>query len=118
MTEEQKKKCDEIYKLYALKYINRGFGLFWIMDIFRCILILLGYPNNRLFMQSKFYIKLTVSLAKVFNRDITKKEAKEICNEVNNIINSLFAIPTFKHIFWSIANYFDNDNNKENENNE
>jgi|GEM_PF-5813093 len=53
MTEEQKKKCEEIYNLYNFD--------------FRFLLI-----------KKDEFIKITISLAKVFNRDITEEEAEKL----------------------------------------
>ena len=133
MTEEQKKKCEEIYKLYELNYRNSGI----IKNIAKFILISFGImPVFYLNRYGSGWIKIAMLLAKVFNKNITKKEAKKICNRVFiSILHAplkfgkvpalliafmpfLVFIPIFSKfsnlfefdcMFWSIANYFDNE---------
>ena len=82
MTEEQKKKCKEIYDLYIHN----------IED-------------------SKGIIEYVISLAKVFNKDITEEEAKEIHYNIfkeacaSNVVMNLYM--PYITTFWGIANYFD-----------
>ena len=82
MTEEQKKKCEEIYNLYNFD--------------FRFLLI-----------KKDEFIKITISLAKVFNRDITEEEAEKIIS-INKVISgSTNPINNDIATFWAIVNYFD-----------
>ena len=102
MTEEQKKKCEEIYKLYALNYRNSGI----IKGVAKFILISCGImPLFYLDRYGGRWIKIAMLLAKVFNRDITKKEAKEICNAA--FIYTFHDALGFDGMFWKIVNYFD-----------
>ena len=82
MTEEKKKKIEEIYNLYNFD--------------FRFLLI-----------KKDEFIKITISLAKVFNRDITEEEAEKIIS-INKVISgSVNPINNDIATFWSIVNYFD-----------
>ena len=82
MTEEQKKKIEEIYNLYNFD--------------FRFLLI-----------KKDEFIKITISLAKVFNRDITEEEAEKIIS-INKVISgSVNPIKNNIATFWAIVNYFD-----------
>ena len=85
MTEEQYKKCIEIG--YSFKSECRYFP----------------------FLNKDDFIKITISLAKVFNKDITEEEAKEIFDNIweykccsSNPLN------VYYYTFWGIADYFDN----------
>ena len=82
MTEEQKKKIEEIYNSYNFD--------------FRFLLI-----------KKDEFIKITISLAKVFNRDVTEEEAEKIIS-INKVISGS-ANPIKNNIatFWAIVNYFD-----------
>ena len=82
MTEEKKKKIEEIYNLYSFD--------------FRFLLI-----------KKDEFIKITISLAKVFNKDITEEEAEKIIN-INKVISGS-ANPIKNNIatFWAIVDYFD-----------
>lgn len=83
MTEEQKKKCYEIYDLYSRNIVD-----------------------------SKGIIEPVISLAKVFNIDITEEEAKEIFHNIfkeacnKNMVMNLYM--PYHTTFWEIADYFDN----------
>ena len=83
MTEEQKKKCYEIYDLYSRNIVD-----------------------------SKGIIEPVISLAKVFNKEITEEEAKEIFHNIfkeacnKNMVMNLYM--PYHTTFWEIANYFDN----------
>ena len=102
MTEEQKKKCEEIYKLYELNYRNSGI----IKNIAKFILISFGImPVFYLNRYGSGWIKIAMLLAKVFNKNITKKEAKEICNAA--FIYTFRDALGFDGMFWEILNYFD-----------
>ena len=82
MTEEQKKKCEEIYNSYNFD--------------FRFLLI-----------KKDEFIKITISLAKVFNKDITEEEAEKIIS-INKVISgSTNPINNDIATFWAIVNYFD-----------
>ena len=124
MTEEQKKKCEEIYNLLIDSYLK-------------------VIPGCSFYYSNKYeWIKITMLLAEVFNKKITEEKAEEISNNIySNIYRmteiSMRAVPVeplvapntifweivdyFGKGHWEIANYFDkhfdNDNNKENENN-
>lgn len=85
MTEEQKKKCKEIidFELFVKAYNKSSVG--------------------------SIIITMTISLAKVFNKDITEEEAKEIFDNIweykccsSNPLN------VYYYTFWGIADYFDN----------
>ena len=102
MTEEQKKKCEEII------YSN---------------IIVVTAANIRSDIPIEITINLIISLAKVFNKKITKEKAFYIINEiVKNDYYKLYlhsscytAVANFiKNIGWEIANYFDNENNNNN----
>ncbi|TXJ59032.1 hypothetical protein EPJ74_11600 [Brachyspira aalborgi] len=82
MTGEQKKKIEEIYNLYNFD--------------FRFLLI-----------KKDEFIKITISLAKVFNKDITEEEAEKIIS-INKVISgSTNPINNDIATFWAIVNYFD-----------
>lgn len=82
MTEEQYKECKEIYNSYNFD--------------FRFLLI-----------KKDEFIKITISLAKVFNKDITKEEAEKIII-INKVISgSTNPINNDIATFWAIVNYFD-----------
>ena len=82
MTEEKKKKIEEIYNLYNFD--------------FRFLLI-----------KKDEFIKITISLAKVFNKDITEEEAEKIIS-INKVISgSTNPINNDIATFWAIVNYFD-----------
>ena len=82
MTEEQKKKCEEIYN--------------------SC-----NFDFRFLLMKKDEFIKITISLAKVFNRDITEKEAEKIININKVIFGSANPINNDIDTFWNIVNYFE-----------
>lgn len=117
MTEEQKKKCEEIYKLYELNYRNSGI----IKNIAKFILISFGImPVFYLNRYGSGWIKIAMLLSKVFNKNITKKEAEKIIdifykNQINPLYRNRIIIPirilmnqsNYRYIFWKIANYFD-----------
>ena len=82
MTEEQKKKIEEIYNSYNFD--------------FRFLLI-----------KKDEFIEITISLAKVFNRDITEEEAEKIIS-INKVISgNTNPINNDIATFWAIVNYFD-----------
>lgn len=82
MTEEQKKKIEEIYNLY-------------------------NFDFRFLLMKKDEFIKITISLAKVFNRDITEEEAEKIIS-INKVISgSVNPIKNNIATFWAIVDYFD-----------
>ena len=107
MTEEQKKKCEEIYNLH--------------IDLPLKIQPVLYLHKDRWF-------KITILLAEVFNKNITEEEAGEIFDNIFNnigkmncvkakaillpIVISLMSQSDYKDIFWKIANYFDNGNQR------
>ena len=88
MTEEQYKKCIEI----AYSFISE------------CQY----FP----FLHEDDFIKITISLAKVFNKEITEEEAKEIFHNIfkeacnKNMVMNLYM--PYHTTFWEIADYFDN----------
>ena len=72
MTEEQKKKCEEIINSYKSKLVD--------VDI-----SLLINPFSSIFQSVHQYVEIThmtISLAKVFNKDITEKEAEKIISDL------------------------------------
>lgn len=79
MTEEQKKKCYEIYDLYSRNIVD-----------------------------SKGIIEPVISLAKVFNKDITEEEAKEISKNISKA-NTISSNPhtNSSAAILGIANYLD-----------
>ena len=106
MTEEQKKKCEEIYNLH------------------------IDFPLKirPIFLPKFGWVKIAMLLAEVFNKNITKEEAEKIIdifykNQINPLYRNRIIIPirilmnqsNYRYIFWKIANYFDS-NNKENNN--
>ena len=118
MTEEQRKQCEKII----------GLRLFIIkVDAFSANLYCHTSDHY-----DKRTIDLIISLAKVFNKDITKENAFYIINEILKIDyyklytqfnNELYKAHNegyradegvIKSMCWAIANYFDNENkNKE-----
>ena len=96
MTEEQKKKCEEIINSCCK---NPTATIFCYPDI----------------------VRITISLAKVFNKDMAKEETIDIYNKFYKAISSfqcVSCLQTFLRIADYFDKHFDNDNNKENENNE
>ena len=83
MTEEQKIKCEEIYNSYNL--------------------------NSRYIVEKDEFIKITMLLAKVFNRDITEEEAEKIIsiNEAIYVGANVIDININIETFWNIVNYFE-----------
>ena len=80
MTEEQKKKCEKIYNLYKLD--SRNSGLFTnIKESVKFILMPI-IPSSYLVKYGGRWIKITMLLAKVFNKDITKEKADYIVDEI------------------------------------
>lgn len=76
MTEEQKKKCEKIYNLYKLD--SRNSGLFTnIKESVKFILMPI-IPSSYLVKYGGRWIKITMLLAKVFNKNITKEEAEKL----------------------------------------
>lgn len=53
------------------------------------------------------YIQITISLGKIFNKEITEEKAKEIFNNIYKVVSSNPFV-NFYHGFWDIANYLDN----------
>ena len=86
MTEEQKKKCEEIYNLH--------------IDLPLKIQPVLYLHKDRWF-------KITILLAEVFNKNITEEEAEKIIS-INKVISgSTNPIKNNIATFWAIVNYFD-----------
>ncbi|TXJ53455.1 GTPase [Brachyspira aalborgi] len=73
MTEEQKKKCEEIINSYKTKLGDIDIGL--LMNPFSIIPLI--HHQHRYDVKS-----MTISLAKVFNKDITEKEAEKIISDL------------------------------------
>lgn len=110
MTEEQKKKCEEIYNLH------------------------IDFPLKirPIFLPKFGWVKIAMLLAEVFNKNITEEEAGEIFDNIFNDINKngmncvkakAILLPiginpisqsNYKDTFWKIANYFDNGNKEAN----
>lgn len=124
MIEEQNRKCEEIINDYKIKLGE--------VDI-----SLLINPFSSIFQSVHQYAVenityMTISLAKVFNKDITEEEAGEIFDNIFNDINKngmncvkakAILLPiginpisqsNYKDTFWKIANYFDNGNKEAN----
>ena len=109
MTEEQKKKCEEIYNLN--------------IDLPLKI-------KPVLYLHKDGWFKITILLAEVFNKNITEEEAGEIFDNIFNNIGKMNCVKAkaillpiginlmsqsyYKDIFWKIANYFDNGNKEAN----
>lgn len=110
MTEEQKKKSEEIYNLH------------------------IDFPLKirTIFLPKFGWVKIAMLLAEVFNKNITEEEAGEIFDNIFNDINKngmncvkakAILLPiginpisqsNYKDTFWKIANYFDNGNKEAN----
>ena len=84
MTEEQYKRCKEIYASCKSDY--------------QC------FP----FLHKGHFIKITISLAKVFNKEITEGEAEEIAENISKT-NTISSNPhtNSNATFCGIINYFD-----------
>ena len=116
MTEEQKKQIDGIIKLKT-----------FFIPVVSVYAISINNPIP--IYHERMTIELVITLAKVFNKEITKEKAFCIINEIvkNNyyeaypkIRSSGEIVAYIKNISWAIANYFDkhfDNDNKENENN-
>lgn len=76
MTEEQKKKCEEIINSYKTKLGDIDIGL--LMNPFSIIPLI----HNQHRYDVKSIISMTISLAKVFNKDISEEEAKKIISDL------------------------------------
>ena len=76
MTEEQKKKCEEIINSYKTKLGDIDIGL--LMNPFSIISLI--HHQHRYDVKS--IISMTISLAKVFNKDISEEEAKKIISDL------------------------------------
>ena len=108
MTEEQKKKCEEIYNLH------------------------IDFPLKirPIFLPKFGWVKIAMLLAEVFNKNITEEEAGEIFDNIFNNIGKMNCVKAkaillpiginpisqsnYKDTFWKIANYFDNGNKEAN----
>ena len=108
MSEEQKKKCEEIYNLH------------------------IDFPLKirPIFLPKFGWVKIAMLLAEVFNKNITEEEAGEIFDNIFNNIGKMNCVKAkaillpiginpisqsnYKDIFWKIANYFDNGNKEAN----
>ena len=99
MTEKQYKKCEEII---SNLYKNSG--------LLKEVILMTRIFKPVFYLR---WIKITMLLAKVFNKNITKKEAKEIVININNNVGALFTVDMLINlkinafIFWGIANYLD-----------
>lgn len=94
MIEEQKRKCEEIINDYKIKLGE--------VDI-----SLLINPFSSIFQSVHQYAVenityMTISLAKVFNKDITEEEAKKIVS----VLKDTEKCQDIESIGWAIANYF------------
>lgn len=109
MTEEQKKKCEEIYNLH------------------------IDFPLKirPIFLPKFGWVKIAMLLAEVFNKNISEEEAGEIFDNIFNNIGKMNCVKAkaillpiginpisqsnYKDTFWKIANYFDEEqkNNKD-----
>ena len=94
MIEEQNRKCEEIINDYKIKLGE--------VDI-----SLLINPFSSIFQSVHQYAVenityMTISLAKVFNKDITEEEAKKIVS----VLKDTEKRQDIESIGWAIANYF------------
>ncbi|WP_288519860.1 GTPase [uncultured Brachyspira sp.] len=76
MTEEQKKNCEEIINSYKSKL--GGVDISLLMNPFSIIPLI--HHQHRYDVKS--IISMTISLAKVFNKDISEEEAKKIISDL------------------------------------
>ena len=94
MIEEQKRKCEEIINDYKIKLGDVDISLLInpFSSIFQSI--------NQYAVENITY--MTISLAKVFNKDITEEEAKKIVS----VLKDTEKRQDIESIGWAIANYF------------
>uniref|UniRef100_UPI003D7CDECD GTPase domain-containing protein n=1 Tax=Brachyspira sp. TaxID=1977261 RepID=UPI003D7CDECD len=117
MTEEQRKQCKEIIEL-RMSII----GIPAVAHIPIPIILFSNTLHYDKMAYDKETIDLIISLAKVFNKDITEEKAFYIAKEiVETNYNKVYPlgysrIDFIKKIGWATADYFDN--NKEKNNNE
>ena len=121
MTEEQRKQCEEIIEL-RMSII----GVPAVVHIPIPMILFSNTLHYDKMAYDKLTIGLIISLAKVFNKDITEEKAfyiaKEMAKEiVETNYNKVYPlgyskVDFIKNIGWAIANYFDN--NKENDDNQ
>ena len=129
MTEEQYKKCEEIYNLYIrdIWHISEGKGV--LETIIYCLKLFNEKEEEykkyeekckkckediRNICRSSEYkgIETTIYLAKVFNKEITEEEAEEIFTNIYdkkkdiNYIGVAEYVGLHRDTFWRIANYF------------
>ncbi|WP_432631556.1 hypothetical protein [Brachyspira sp.] len=122
MTEEQRKQCEEIIDSREIININ----LFEIIRVYLFYYIYMIIPKA-IATNLSIAINMTISLAKVFNKDITEKEAiKTIANlyvcpsikKYDKFYRTILTVRLFmplinnkeydiKSMGWRIANYFD-----------
>ena len=93
MTKKQERECKKIINSYR---IRRG-----VLE------------DLRVFTEAEF-IKITVSVAKIFDNDITEEEAKEVLNKINSYTLFRNSAPIMKFntidiTLWDIVRYFDTD---------
>lgn len=102
MTEEQKKKCEEIINSYKSK----------LGDVDISLLI---NPFSSIFQSVHQYIEIThmtISLAKVFNKDISEEEAKKIIFELKEDLKENRddeKYKDFESMSWAIVDKLDDE---------
>ena len=106
MTEEQKKKCEEIINSYKTKLGDIDIGL--LMNPFSIISLI--HHQHRYDVKS--IISMTISLAKVFNKDISEEEAKKIIFELKEDLKENRddeKYKDFESISWAIVDKLDDE---------
>lgn len=118
MTEEQKKKCEEIINSSIKQKFDKlninldklkNYSIFNFIPIAAPIVApIIPIINPTLYTQIIENIKL---LAKeVFNKDITEEKAKKIFKEkIDDFIKNPKKYKSIEDIFWAIAKHFDNE---------
>ena len=106
MTEEQKKKCEEIINSYKTKLGDIDIGL--LMNPFSIIPLI--HHQHRYDVKS--IISMTISLAKVFNKDISEEEAKKIIFELKEDLKENRddeKYKDFESMSWAIVDKLDDE---------
>lgn len=104
MTEEQKKKCEEIINSYKTKLGDIDIGLLMnpFISIFQSI--------HQYAVKS--ITSMTISLAKVFNKDITEKEAEKIVSDLREDLKQNpkdKKYKDFESMSWAIVDKLDDE---------
>lgn len=106
MTEEQKKKCEEIINSYKTKLGDIDIGL--LMNPFSIIPLI--HHQHRYDVKSIIF--MTISLAKVFNKDISEEEAKKIIFELKEDLKENRddeKYKDFESMSWAIVDKLDDE---------